>query len=160
MVEQEPPHDPRHPVQPPPPPEPLVDDAPPARYARVERHEIAVGKPVAFLCYLFILLFLPFFLIPLVLRRNEFVLFHAKQSVMLWVFAIVATLMCYGFIFLFGLGLVLFPICVVFIVALAITGMTNVVFGRFRPLPFIGAEAERSLAGIHTHAKRAPAASS
>lgn len=121
------------------------------RYAGVSAEEVGSGKALAALCYLLNLILIPFCVVPLLLRSNEFALFHAKQCLVLWIvevvgliLAIVLTLL----VFVIGLGLLFIPLWAAFVIAMNVIGILNVSNGRFSPLPLVGVVAERSLAGI------------
>jgi uncharacterized membrane protein len=131
-----------------------LDPAAPEQYASVPAQEIADGKAMAILSYVINFVSLPFFIIPLVIRNNEFALFHAKQSLMIWIIGAVGyavgsilTLVC--------IGVVVIIAVFVFVVVVNIIGIINAVNGQFKPLPVIGTYAEKWFAGI----KKVPAAS-
>lgn len=160
MAAQDDTPDPRHPVHAPADPGPAVEADPPARYAEITAREIGAGKPLAFLCYLLNFFLIPFWIIPLVLRNNQFALFHAKQSLMLWIYAIIGFLVSGGLIFAFGIGLFLLPIWFVAVGVENVFGMVNASCGRFHPLPIVGPDAERTFAGIRKAHAASPASPS
>ena len=46
--------------------------------------DVEDGKAFAMLSYGLSLIGIPFFLVPLIMRNNEFSLYHAKQCLMMW----------------------------------------------------------------------------
>ena len=109
--------------------------------------EIAEGKAFAILSYVLTLVGLPFFIIPLIMRNNAFALYHAKQSLMVWIIGAVGaavgsvlTAICIGIIIL-----VLVPI---FLLVINIIGLINAAKGVTAPLPLVGQFAEDWFKGI------------
>jgi uncharacterized membrane protein len=109
--------------------------------------DVKDGKVFAILSYVLNFLSVPFFLLPLIIRNNDFALYHAKQCLMLWLFAIIG----------YAIAGVLFIICIGPFVALAvflaslvfnIVGLINSINERALPLPIIGTYAEQWFAGI------------
>ena len=86
---------------------------------------------IAFVSYLSIL-----FLIPLKrFRKSEFIYYHAKQGLGLFIFSMIM-------IFLFWLPVVGWVAVMAFLV-LWFTGIMNVLTGKKEPLPVIGRISER-----------------
>ena len=109
--------------------------------------EIEEGKTFAILSYALGLIGLPFFLVPLIMRNNEFSLYHAKQCLVLWLAGIVLsvvggilTLVCIGIILLLAGG--------IFLLVLDILGLVNAVKGEVKPLPLIGKYGEEWFKGL------------
>ncbi len=109
--------------------------------------DVKDGKVFAILCYVLNFLQIPFFLLPLIMRNNDFALYHAKQCLMLWLFVLIG----------YAVSAPLFFICVgvplaiaVFLASLVfnIIGLINSINERALPLPLIGTYAEQWFAGI------------
>ncbi len=124
--------------------QPQQDTIPPADPVTPQTalpQEIQEGKTFAILTYALSLIGLPFFLVPLIMRNNEFSLYHAKQCLMIWI----------GFIAVGFISGVLSWTCIVpilgvavliFLFVLDIMGLINAVKGLQQPLPVIGKWAE------------------
>lgn len=100
-----------------------------------EDQEIIDGKAYAILAYLWV-----FCLIPLILKKdNAFVLFHAKQGVILFVAELVVgfigVIPILGWAILFA-GTFLFGL-------LSLAGIVNVLLGKHWKMPVVGEIAER-----------------
>jgi uncharacterized membrane protein len=85
------------------------------------------GKTMAIIAYLI-------FFVPLLVedsKKNNFVMYHTEQAIVLFIFnivlGIVATITC-------GIGLVLYIAWLVFL----IMGIMNAAKGEIKPLPLIG----------------------
>ena len=109
--------------------------------------EIEEGRTFAILSYVLSLIGIPFFLVPLIMRNNEFSLYHSKQCLMLWLAGLViavigAPLMaiCIGFI--------LVPIAGIMLLVLTIMGLMNAVKGKQEAVPVIGKYADDWFKGI------------
>lgn len=89
------------------------------------------SKLIALLSYLLIL-----FLIPLnMFKKDEFIQYHAKQGVVLFILAI---------ILIFTLWLpILAWVCWLTYLVIWITGIINVLSGKKEPLPVVGLIGER-----------------
>lgn len=105
------------------------------------------GKAFAILSYALSFISLPFFLVPLIMRGNAFALYHAKQSLIIWLAGVVVgvasailTAICIGPI----IGLVGF----IFLLVLNIIGLMNAVKGEAKPIPVIGKWGEDWFKGI------------
>ena len=99
--------------------------------------EIAEGKAFAVLSYALSFIGIPFFIVPLIMRDNEFSLFHAKQCLILWLAGIVASVIG-GILTLICIGVILLAVAAVFVLVLNIMGLINAVKGEQKPLPLIG----------------------
>lgn len=129
-------------------PEPIQPDTPPADAGTsLSQQEISEGKVFAILCYALSLIGLPFFLVPLIMRNNEFALYHAKQTLMIWLGGIVIS----------AVGSVLLVVCIgivillagfIFLLVLDVMGLINAVNERMQPLPLIGKWGEDWFRGI------------
>ena len=115
--------------------------------APLSEAEIAEGKTFAILSYALSFIGLPFFIIPLVMRNNDFSLYHAKQTLMLWLAGIalsvvsaVLTAVC--------IGLVIALVGGVFLLVLNIIGLMASINGEVKPLPVIGAYGEEWFKGV------------
>lgn len=109
--------------------------------------EVEEGRTFAILSYALGLIGLPFFLVPLIMRNNEFSLYHAKQCLILWLAGIVLgvisgplMLVCVGFIVLLAGG--------IFLLVLDIIGLINAIQGQAKQLPLIGKYAEDWFRGL------------
>ncbi len=126
-------------------PETAPEGPPPA--PQPPSQEVEEGKAFAILSYALSIIGLPFFLVPLIMRNNEFSLYHAKQCLMIWLLAVVGgvvsailSLICIGFI----LGAAL----AVFVLVLTIIGIINAANGEQKPLILIGKWGEDWFKGI------------
>lgn len=131
------------------PPSPGVP-GPPAMDAK----EIEEGKLFAALSYGLSIIGLPFFIAPLVMRNNDFALYHAKQCLLLWIFALVGysvgavlTLVC--------IGVVVLAAVAVGALVLEILGLIASLNGQAKPMPLIGQFADKWFAGITKVKKQA-----
>lgn len=113
----------------------------------ISQQEMEAGKVFAILCYALGFLGIPFFILPLVMRDNDFSLFHAKQVLILWllgiagyIVGIVLLVICIGPFIMLGVGILS--------LVLAIMGLINAINGRAKPLPIIGGYAEKWFAGV------------
>ena len=110
--------------------------------------EVEEGKTFAILSYALGLVLIPFFLIPLITRKNDFSLYHAKQCLLLalaaigvWVAGLnTALLFCLGFFIWVGGALLL--------VVLDIMGLAAAMKGEQKPIPLIGKYAEEWFRGL------------
>src|SRR6267154_2797167 len=125
--------DPNAPHQPPPIPTrvPFPSDSPP-----MSEREISEGKAFAIISYVLNFLRLPFWLVPLIMRNNDFALYHAKQCMTLWIFAMVASVACVPFFFV-CIGVPLFIAVCVAVLVLNIIGLVNACNGQAKPMPLI-----------------------
>jgi uncharacterized membrane protein len=116
----------------------------PAESAGGGDKEVEEGKVFAILSYVLNLVGLPFFLVPLIMRNNEFSLYHAKQCLLIWLAAIVIALVnvipCLG-------QIVYLAVCV-FLLVLDIIGLVNATKAEAKPIPVIGKWAEDWFKGI------------
>ena len=122
-----------------PPPEPT----PPAPESR----EVEEGKVFAILSYALSIIGLPFFLIPLIMRNNEFSLYHAKQTLIIWLAGIAAGIVS-GILSFICIGIVLGVAAAIFLLVLTIMGLINAAQGEEKPLPLIGQWGEEWFKGI------------
>jgi uncharacterized membrane protein len=109
--------------------------------------EIEEGKTFAILSYALSLIGIPFFIVPLIMRNNEFSLYHAKQNLILWlagiavyIVGLILSAICIGFIILLAGGIAL--------LVLTIMGLVNAVQGEAKPLPLIGPWGEEWFKGL------------
>lgn len=111
---------------------------------QLSEKEIADGKAFAILSYAINFVGIPFWLVPLIMRNNEFSLYHSKQCLLMWLVAVatgvVAIVPCAGWIIavVVLLGLLVFNVM----------GLINAVNGKSKALPLIGGLAEKWFAGI------------
>lgn len=96
---------------------------------RLKRQAGRKSRVMAIMSYLGILC-----LVPLVFSRNdEYVDFHARQGVALWIWGVLAILALY----VPGIGRVFFNFSILVISVLSLVGMIAVVFDRAWRLPFV-----------------------
>lgn len=100
--------------------------------APYSREDVEPGKLWAVLSYLFGIVAL----VPLVQKDNDFALYHAKQALVLVIFAIPT---CGG--------------CVVGGLVLAVLGILNAAGGKYEPLPLIGRFGEEWFASFQKEKK-------
>ena len=96
------------------------------------QEDVETGKLWAVLSYLFGILAI----VPLIQKDNDFALYHAKQSLVLLIFAIPT---CGG--------------CVVGGVVLTVLGLINSINGKYEPLPLIGRFGEEWFASFRKEAR-------
>ncbi|HIE10783.1 MAG TPA: DUF4870 domain-containing protein [Kiritimatiellae bacterium] len=113
----------------------------------MEQKEIEEGKPFAILSYALNFVGLPFFLVPLIMRNNEFSLYHAKQNLVLWLVGIVGGVIS-GVLILLCVGVLLFPLLTIFLLVLNVVGLINAIKGEAKPLPVIGKWGEDWFKGL------------
>jgi uncharacterized membrane protein len=109
--------------------------------------EVKDGKVFAILCYLINILGFPFWLLPLIMRDNNFSLYHAKQCLAMWVILMVGAAISVPLAFV-CIGFVLLAIIYVGFLVLNIIGLLNAINEQAKPLPFIGTYAEKWFAGL------------
>lgn len=109
--------------------------------------EVEAGKAFAVLSYALSLIGIPFFLVPLIMRNNEFSLYHAKQCLLLWLAAIGVALVG-GITTFICIGVILLPAGGIFLLVLNIMGLINAINAQQKPLPLIGKYAEQWFKGI------------
>ena len=91
------------------------------------------GKSMAALAY--VIFFIPLLMNP----RNDFATYHAKQGLVLLIASIVGSvLLTVLSVVTFGLGVILYPIYWLAILALAVIGIMNALNGKEEQLPVIG----------------------
>ena len=99
--------------------------------------EIEAGKTFAILSYALSFVGLPFFLIPLITRDNDFSLYHAKQSLIIWLAGIVLSIISVP-LAVICIGIVLAIVGGIALLVFNIIGLINAVKGEARPVPLIG----------------------
>ena len=111
---------------PPPPAPPTASEAGEASFSP---EEIEAGKTFAILTYALSFVGLPFFLVPLIMRDNDFSLYHAKQFLMLVILGItggiigsLTSVICIGFIIL--------PVVSIFCLVCVVIGLIDTINGR------------------------------
>ena len=124
----------------PPPAEPAAPAAPAAQ-------EIQEGKTFAILSYALSLIGLPFFLVPLIMRNNNYSLYHAKQCLMIWLGAIAISLVG-GILSVVCVGVIVLIAGWIFLLVLDIMGLINAAKGLQKPLPVIGKWGEDWFKGL------------
>ncbi len=109
--------------------------------------EVEAGRAFAILSYALSLIGIPFFLVPLIMRNNEFSLYHAKQTLLLWLAGLALGLVG-GLTMLICIGFILLPAGAIFLLVLNILGLINAINGQQKPIPVIGKYAEDWFKGI------------
>lgn len=109
--------------------------------------EVEAGRTFAILSYALSLVSLPFFLVPLIMRDNEFSLYHAKQSLLLWLAGIALSVVSVPLMAI-CVGFILLPAGAIFLVVLDIMGLVNAVQGVQKPVPVIGKWADQWFKGL------------
>ena len=109
--------------------------------------EVAEGQTFAILTYALSLTLLPFFFLPLILRNNSFSLYHAKQSLVLWILGIVS-LYVGSLLMVFCVGVAIIAATSVLLIVLNIVGLIHAIKGEQKPLPLVGEWAEAWFRGI------------
>jgi len=96
------------------------------------------SKVWAFLAYL--LGIIGFVLVLLVKKHDKFAMYHAKQSLVLFILGVVINIA--GMVPFVG-WFVILPIGGIFVLVLWIIGMVNAAMGHKKPLPIIGKYGEK-----------------
>lgn len=112
--------------------------------------EVEAGKLMALLSYVFNFLAFPFFLIPLLMKDNPFSLYHARQSMMVWLLSIAVYVVCGALAMTVVLACVAVPlggVVWVLTVVMNIMGIVNASKGQYAPLPVIGKLGEKWFGG-------------
>ncbi|AKJ64241.1 DUF4870 domain-containing protein [Kiritimatiella glycovorans] len=104
--------------------------------------DVKEGQPLAILSYALNFVSLPFFLIPLLMRNNSFALYHAKQSLLLWIAGVAISVAGVALSFI-CVGLAILVLGAIFLLVENIIGLVYACQGERRPLPWIGAWAEQ-----------------
>ena len=125
----------------------------PAGGMAVDPKEVADGKVLAILGYIFGIVAI----VMLCIRTNNFVLYHAKQMLMLMIVWIVCWIPLFALILILVavaktvgacLAPVIYGLLFISMIALVIMGIINAANGVCKPLPVIGLYAEKWFAGI------------
>lgn len=125
--------------------QPAQDDAEPV--AQVDVQDAEEGKVFAILSYALSFVGLPFFLIPLIMRNNEFALYHAKQSLIIWLGGVVVSVVGVPLMAV-CIGVVLVPVGMVFLLVLNVMGLINAVNCQAKPVPLVGKWGESWFKGL------------
>ncbi|MBF0308758.1 MAG: hypothetical protein HQL56_04430 [Magnetococcales bacterium] len=90
-------------------------------------------------------------LVPLLLNRDDaYVAFHARQGLVLWIWAVISFFVMH----LPGLGPYLFSTSTVLITFASLAGLVSVLLNRSWKLPFIGDMAARFFAAPEVESRR------
>lgn len=128
-------------------PSPVPSAPAPGSGPQLPEQEITAGKTFAILSYVINILGLPFCLVPLITRDNDFSLYHAKQAFVVWLIQLIGYII--GIILLYVcIGAVVLPAVWVLGLVLNIIGLMNAVNGQCKPLVMIGGLAEKWFAGL------------
>jgi uncharacterized membrane protein len=114
---------------------------------QLSEKEIADGKTMAILSYALNFVNLPFWIIPLVQRDNEFSLYHAKQCLVAFIFLLPSAIIA-GLSLMICVGAVLLPAVILAGLVLNVMGVMNASKGVCVPLPVIGKFGEKWFAGM------------
>jgi uncharacterized membrane protein len=109
--------------------------------------EIEEGKSFAVLSYVLSFIGLPFFLIPLIMRNNEYSLYHAKQCLILWIGGLVGGVVS-GMLMAVCIGAILAPAVWIAMIVFCVMGLMNATKGLMKPLPLIGKFGEEWFKGL------------
>lgn len=100
--------------------------------------EMEEGKIFAFLAYL--LSIIGFLIVLLAKKKNKFAMYHAKQSLVLFIVYMIGWVIL---VFIPFLGWGLLPVWWVLMVIMTIIGIINALTGKEKPLPIIGKYAKK-----------------
>ena len=109
--------------------------------------EVEEGRTFAILSYALGLVGLPFFLVPLIMRNNEFSLYHAKQCLILWL-AGLALSVAGGILTIVCIGVLVLMVGGILLLVLDVMGLINAIQGQTKPLPLIGKWGEEWFKGL------------
>ena len=109
--------------------------------------DVEEGRVFAILSYALGLIGLPFFLVPLIMRNNEFSLYHAKQCLVLWLAGIAVSVVSVP-LMVVCVGLILLPAAMIFLVVLDVMGLIAAVKGEQKPVPLLGKFGEEWFKGL------------
>ncbi len=116
----------------------VVEESPkPEAAPAIPETDIQAGKTFAILSYALSFVGLPFFVIPLITRDNDFALYHAKQSLIIWL-AGLALGVASGLLTLICIGPILGLIGMIALLAFNIIGLINAIKNQPKPVPLIG----------------------
>lgn len=100
--------------------------------------EVEEGKIFAFLAYL--LSIIGFLIVLLAKKDNKFAMYHAKQSLVLFIVYIIGWVIL---LFIPILGWMILPVWGIVMLVVSIIGMINALTGKEKELPIIGKYAEK-----------------
>ena len=109
--------------------------------------EVEEGKTFAILSYALGLVCIPFFLVPLITRNNDFSLYHAKQCLLLWLASLVVSVIG-SILMVVCIGMILLPAGMIFLLVLDIMGLVAAIKGEQKPVPLIGKYADEWFKGL------------
>jgi uncharacterized membrane protein len=110
----------------------------------ISAEEIAQGKVLAIVGYIVGLVAI---IVLLAVRNNAFALYHAKQSVMIFLTSLALCVVVAVLMFVPVLGTIA-PVVLLAVLVLAIMGVINAAKGEMKPLPLIGAMGESMFASF------------
>lgn len=125
---------------------------PEAAEIEMSPQEVQAGKTFAILGYALSFVGLPFFIIPLITRDNEFSLYHAKQVLVIWLAGIALSVISAP-LAVVCVGIILGIVGGVALLVFTIMGLVNAVKGLAKPIPLIGAWGEQWFKGLTKSAK-------
>ena len=99
--------------------------------------EVEAGRTMAILCYALSFFGLPFFVVPLILRKDRFAVYHAWQCLALCLAALIGFLLS-GLLVVIVIGVLMWLFVVIWVEAACIRGLLHASDGKARPLPWIG----------------------
>jgi uncharacterized membrane protein len=130
-----------------------MSDAPPPAAASptppsLDPKEIESGKMMAILSYIPIAMVgLIIAIVTLAQKNNAFALYHAKQALTLYLIGLGASLICIPLLFVCIGGPLMAAVGIASLV-FCVLGIVNANAGECKPLPWIGAYAEKWFASI------------
>lgn len=119
----------------------------PAPAAPTMSKEAEEGRTFAILSYALSFLGLPFFLVPLIMRNNDFSLYHAKQCLIIWLGGIAVSILG-SLLAVVCIGLLILPAGGIFLLVINIMGLISAIKGEQKPVPVIGKYADNWFKGI------------
>ena len=139
MADQTPPNDPAVQTPAPAPAAPAAPVTP-----AMSEKEIADGKVFAILCYAINFVGLPFWLVPLIMRNNDFSLYHSKQCLIMWLIGVAASVIA----IIPCVGWVIAIVAILGLLVFNVMGLINAINAKAKPLPLIGVYAEKWFEGL------------
>jgi len=119
----------------------------PAPSPAASPQEVEEGKAFAILSYALSIIGLPFFLVPLIMRNNGFSLFHAKQTLIIWL-AGIAVSVAGGILSFICIGIIIWVVGFILLLVLTVIGLINAAQGQQKLLPVIGQWGEDWFKGL------------
>jgi uncharacterized membrane protein len=108
---------------------------------KATRKEIEEGKLCSILSYL--LVGIIWWLVDENLKKNSFVKFHVKQSIVLLIFSVILSIVVSIFYFIPIIGMLLSMLTSIFLIILVVIGIVHASEGKEYGIPIIGEFAEK-----------------